>query len=468
MEKTLDIEIHWLPQPKQLQLLEAAGLGACVLGTGGPVPPVATIIGYGGAAYGGKTDADLGLAAAAAFAYPGCNIAFFRRTFPELNAIGGAIKRSQELFTGFATYNKSEHTWYFPSGSRLQFCFADGEQEVLKFKSAQFDILIIDEATTFTWYMVDFLMTRNRATVDNITPFTVMTTNPGDVGHAWYLQLFDTVKGQGEHNQVKLVENPNGKQVNTYFIPAFIDDNLIGLERDPLYAARLEASDPELARAYLKGDWTVFAGQAFTQWRYEKHTCEYMELPDDWPTWRSMDYGFDHPFYVHWWKKDPGNGRHYIIREITGRQMTDPMIIDAIKTATLPRERIPFTYASPDMWAAQRQAQDVTTAAQNFIAKGIVVVKADDERVNGKRKFNNLLADLPDGRPGLQIFNTCAGIIKVMPSLVRDPKNPEDVKKVDGDDPYDSARYGLTNTEIQQQRQHKPQPAPIRNLFNGR
>lgn len=467
MPKTLELEVMWYPQPKQLQLIEACGLVDCLLGIGGPKEPVSKLIGYGGAAYGGKTDADLGVATLAAFAFPGCNIGFFRRTFPELNNVGGAIKRSQELLTGVADYNIGEHLWRFPNGSMLQFCFAQNEADVLKYKSSQFDILIIDEATTFTWFMVDYLMTRNRATIDGIWPFCVMTTNPGDVGHSWYMQLFDTVKAHGQHNQVKQVENQNGKRVEVYFIPAFIDDNEIGLRRDPEYGARLAASDPETARALLLGDWTVFAGQAFPQWRYDKHVCDWFDIPRDWQRWRSMDYGWDHPYVNYWHTINPENNRRYTYREISGDHMHDIAIAGAIKTATLPDERILFTFASPDMWRAQRADGIVTTAPDTFQKQGIVLTKADDNRVNGKRKMNLALANLPDGEPGWQVFRECTLLIAVMPTLVRSKTNPEDVEKIDGDDPYDAARYGFTNWIEPRKTQTQTRPAPAMEIFTN-
>ena len=42
-----------------------------------------------------------------------------------------------------------------------------------------------------------------------------------------------------------------------------------------------------------------------------------------------------------------------------------------------------------------------------------------------------------------QVGTNCERLIASVPSLVRDDKHVEDVKKVDGDDPADSARYGM-------------------------
>ena len=41
------------------------------------------------------------------------------------------------------------------------------------------------------------------------------------------------------------------------------------------------------------------------------------------------------------------------------------------------------------------------------------------------------------------IAENCARLIECLPTLTRDPANVEDMLKCDGDDPADSARYGL-------------------------
>jgi hypothetical protein len=43
------------------------------------------------------------------------------------------------------------------------------------------------------------------------------------------------------------------------------------------------------------------------------------------------------------------------------------------------------------------------------------------------------------------ITEDCAKLIECLPLLVRDDRRPEDIRKVDGDDPADSARYGLVS-----------------------
>jgi hypothetical protein len=451
MGRSKDVTIEWEPQPKQAELLKACGLLDVVENGGLPTPAVADLIGYGGAAFGGKSDGLIAIALIACLAYSGLNVGYFRREFPDLEGSGGAISRSLEIFGDVATYNKTQHVWTFVNGSALHFCHCKSEKDAYGYKSQSWDILLIDEATSFTWFIVDYLLTRNRATGETgCKPFAAMATNPGDIGHSWYMNSFDILKGQGEHCQIKMVKNPNDKAESIFFIPAFIEDNQIGVARDPGYEDRLMKRDPIIGRALRVGDWTVFEGQAFPQWRYDRHTEDYPEegYPLEWPHWRSLDYGFNHPMACYWWTKNPLNTRNFVYREIVQSGLTDPMMAEMIKEATLPGERILHTYASPDMWKAAHQGNQTTTSIDEFTRRGIILTPADNDRINGKHKLDGLLADLADGQPGMIVTRNCTELIRVVPTLIRDRLRPEDVKKMDGDDPYDGWRYGATKTGV--------------------
>lgn len=55
----------------------------------------------------------------------------------------------------------------------------------------------------------------------------------------------------------------------------------------------LEGLPDDLRRAYLDGDWDVFVGQYFTEFRRELHVCEPFEIPAHWSRFRALDYGLD-------------------------------------------------------------------------------------------------------------------------------------------------------------------------------
>lgn len=458
----MNIVYPWYPQPRQMDALEVMGLSPILSGEPA-ASPMARLIGYGGAAFGGKTDLDLGAAGLAAMAFPGAKIGFFRRTYPELEGADGAIERSMEMFTDLGTYNHGSHTWTFFTGSGLYFRHCQNENDRYQYQSQAWDILIIDEATHFTWAIIDYLITRNRPTGDipGLVPFTLATTNPGNVGHGWYLRVFDPQGIDGPHETVKRRLTPNDTYEHTVFVPAFLEDNPIGLERDPEYPNRLEARDPEVARALRFGDWSVFEGQAFPQWSRERHVIHPFMIPETWARWRSVDYGLVHPMCALWFAEEPDTGRLYVYRELHQSNLTDTQQARRILSLTPPEERIWFTYASPDMWSKKTVQDIITTSADEYMGEGVALTRADNDRLSGKRKIDRLLANGPDGKPMLQIFSTCTALIGTMPLLVRDEKRPEDVMKMDGDDAYDSLRYGLTSVAGKKRKKKKQQKAPI-------
>jgi hypothetical protein len=184
-------------------LLDLCGLGEALYGK--QVHPAVTgLIGYGGAAGGGKTEGMIGAALVALHQVPGVKIGYFRRKFTELEGSDGPIERSQILFPDIGgKYNKSSHVWRFGDQKgedwnegkvgALRFCHCQYESDVINYQSAAFDILMIDEATHFTWGIIRYLLTRNRISRHSKLPkpFAIMSTNPGGVGHSWYKKVFD-------------------------------------------------------------------------------------------------------------------------------------------------------------------------------------------------------------------------------------------------------------------------------------
>jgi len=126
-------------------------------------------------------------------------------------------------------------------------------------------------------------------------------------------------------------------------------------------------------------------------------------------------------------------------------KLTDKRQAILVKQSTPPEEEIPFTYAGHDMWSQKNVNDIVTTSADQYKDEGVPLTRADIDRKNGKRKIDRLLVDLPDGKPAIQIFEPYYDLFNCMSTLVRSKGDPDDVEKVDGDDPYDMLRYLLTN-----------------------
>lgn len=464
---------RWKPQPKQAEVLQVAGVDGAYTSPAGIIRPAAAkLVGYGGAAGGGKSDALLGIALGLAQLAPGITIGFFRRKYVELEGARGAVSRSRELFSGLGIYNQALHVWRLNNGTRLHFCHANNPGDVFNYQSQQFDVLLFDEATHFTWDMVDYLLTRLRLTTDKLPrAFAVFATNPGNVGHAWYKALFVDSQQPGQVVRAKLPGDGTGWE-DVVFIPARLADNQILEQRDPEYRALLEARDADTRRALLDGDWDVFAGQAFRDWRRDRHVVDPFEIPTHWPKWRAVDWGYRNPFCCLWLARDPDSGRVIVYRELYRTDLTDRQQARLIRELTPPDEAVALTYADPSMWAKKTYEYTVLSTADEYAAEGVILSRADNDRVSGKRKLDRLLQDLPDGRPGLAVFPNCANLIRTIPGLVYDQRQVEDVDSEGEDHAYDGLRYGLTNVRMapapktnSKDTQYK---SPIARAFGGR
>jgi hypothetical protein len=275
-----------------------------------------------------------------------------------------------------------------------------------------------------------------------------MTTNPGNIGHGWYMQTFglENFKQWNEREEPLSIKNMNGKFVDAYFIPAFMKDNPIGVSRDPEYEERLKQRDPDLAAALIEGDWSVFSGQAFRQFDPMIHTCDPFELPKHFPRWRAVDWGSAEPFCCLWFARDPDIGRLYVYREVYMAGMTDAQQAELIVGNSPWDENVSITFGDPrSFWVAKNRYGVTYTSADEYTEHGVLLWEADNDRINGKKKVDQVLSLLPDGKPGLVMFRNCANLIRTLPKLSRSRSNPEDVDTDQEDHPYDTLRYGLTN-----------------------
>jgi len=240
--------------------------------------------------------------------------------------------------------------------------------------------------------------------------------------------------------------NPNGVLETTVFLPAFLEDNQIGVAKDPDYEARLLRRDPALAEALRYGNWSVFSGQAFREWVKERHTCKPFAVPEHWTRWRGVDWGYAAPWAVYWFAKNPDTRRVYVTREIYLAGITDPAQARMIRDKSEPGITYTFTFADPSMWAKDSSRDEVITTTDTYTRNGVILTKADNDHRSKMAKLHAILKDLPDGLPGLQVFEgMCPNLVRTIPALMTDPMHPEDLVDGQEDHAFDALTYGLTN-----------------------
>lgn len=400
---------------------------------------------YGGARGGGKSKGLQLIMLLRRFRYPGSHGAIFRRTYPELE--GNHIRPIFEAFPQLREYwNESKKLLTLPNGSTLQFCHCANEADVSLYQGREFHDLAVDEAGQWTEAMFRTLQGSNRSSKTGINPRTILTGNPGGVGHGWLKRLF-IEKRFNEREDAK----------DYAFIQALVNDNSALLENDPQYIKRLNAEPNEaLRKAFLYGDWDIFAGQFFQEINREVHFIKPFDIPPHWNRFGAYDFGFNHPASFGWYATDE-DGNTYKYRELVKAQMRVDQFAKKINEFKDTSLLYPIM-AGHDCWTKKNVLKDEarpSTVAEEFLEHGINLKRAVIDRIQGAAHLRSYLAwnNLPSGRtkPRFFIFNTCPVTFDTLTRMIHDPDNVEDVLKVDatdgdplsGDDAYDETRYAI-------------------------
>ena len=375
---------------------------------------------FGGAAGGGKSYGQLVDALLYALKYPKSKQIIFRRTFPDLEK--SLIRVSLEFYPReAASYNSSKHIWTFKNGSIIDFGYIDSENDVYQYQSAEYDVIRFDELTHFTEYMYTYMISRCRGA--NPYPKHIKSsTNPGGVGHSWVKARFIDI---GEPNKIHEITLENGKKSTVIFIPSLVQDNMFLLDNDPDYVSRLELLPEKEKQALLYGDWDIFDVQFFTEFDRKIHVITPFEIPKDWRIYRTRDYGLD--MCATYWIAMDYQMNVYVYKEL---YESDLIVSEAArKINEMTDEKIQIDYAPPDLW--NRNKDTGKSTADIFAENKQYLTKADNNRITGWLAVHEWLKPYTDEQgqlnSKLKIFSNCVNLIRTLPAVQHDEKNPNDV-----------------------------------------
>jgi len=328
----------------------------------------------------------------------------------------------------------------FPgTGSKIIVANFQNESDIDKYLGLEYDEILIEEATQLSEIKITQIRGSLRTSRPDWRPRIYYTTNPGGVGHQWFVKKFVKPWRRGEEGI-------------TRFFPASYKDNPF---LDESYIRYLEGLTGVLGRMWRDGDWDVGAGQFFTNWDYKKHVLRPFDIPQHWPVWASFDYGFSHPTAVCWHAAN-GNIIYTVAEHVAPRWLV-PQHAARIKeisseTSYLrrPVAQLRAIVAGHDAFANRGDKQG-KTIAQQYAEEGLTLTKANVNRIGGAAEMLARLGNTEAGiEPTWYIFDTCTRLIETIPAMLSDPNRAEDVLKQDadiegegGDDAYDSARYGI-------------------------
>lgn len=375
-------------------------------------------IGYGGARGGGKSWAMRRKFIMLAMRYDNLRLLLLRRTLPELRE-NHVLPMQQELYE-FAQYKEHEKAFIFPNGSRIKLGYCEHEADVFQYQGQEYDVIGLEEATHFTESQKDFLITCNRNTRTDFKPRMYYTSNPGNIGHIWFKRLFID-------REYKAKE----KAEDYIFIPAKVYDNKILMKNNPEYVEALENLPDQLRKAFLDGNWDAFEGQYFNEFNRQLHVIEPFVIPSHWRRYITLDYGLD--MLACLWIAIDEQGNAYVYKELYESNLIISEAAKRIKEVNGVDE-IYKKYAPPDLW--NRRQETGKSAADIYKENGVVLTKTSNDRVQGWYNVKEWLKPYKtkDEQTGeeittssLKIFKNCINLIRTLPQLQHDEKNPNDV-----------------------------------------
>jgi hypothetical protein len=318
-----------------------------------------------------------------------------------------------------------------------------------KYMSSEFAIAAVDELTKNEMSVFTILRGSMRWPGIPDTKF-LGATNPGGIGHLWVKSLW-----------IDGIFPPElqDRAAEFGYIKALPTDNP---HNDPSYIEELKALPEKMQRAWLQGDWDVFEGQVFEEWRAEVggepcHVLPEFKAPPSWSWAGGLDFG--HRAYGYLAIGAIGSDEIVIVDEFAFKEMHAK---EAGEEAALKLERYPgLDYIAADEEMFYQTGHGPTKAEQfqaglneilgAYAPQVIKVTHGRGSRGARLELFHHYLAwkTDEDGKippwwaPKLRFHERCKYAISTIPSLPYDQRKIEDVDTHSEDHAYDGVGYLL-------------------------
>lgn len=417
---------------------------------------------FGGARGGGKSWAVRDKAKRLAMRYPGIKLLIVRKSYPELE--NNHIEPMRlSIDPEIARYNRSNRMFTWCNGSTIKFGYCASDGDLDQYQGAEYDVIFLDEASQLREMWIRKITACLRG-VNAFPKRIYYTCNPGGASHDYLKRLF--IKKEYEPG-----ENPEDYE----FIQSLVTDNKALMKSQPDYVRQLEALPPKLRKAWLEGDWDVYEGQFFEDFRttpdaklcadagitpeeaVEQRRFTHVIRPFDldkgdrkgWRICRSYDFGYNKPFSLGYWAVDY-DGVLYRILEIygwngqpnEGIKWTPDEQFQRIREFEnehpwLKGRKIYDSVADPACWDSSRGESVADTAAKY----GIYFTPGDNARIPGWMQVHYRLQFDENGYPRMYIFDNCKAFIRTMPLMMYSETRPEDLDTKLEDHCPDEVRY---------------------------
>jgi PBSX family phage terminase large subunit len=321
-----------------------------------------------------------------------------------------------------------DQEYRYASGAIVAVCGLDDPEKI---KSTEFDMIYVQEATELEQLDWELLVSRLRNGVLSYQQL-MGDCNPTYPQH-WLRVRCDS-------GECRLLES---RHEDNPMLWTEGDWTEFGRE----YLRTLDSLSGYQHRRLRLGEWCAAEGMYFSEWDPRVHVCEAFEIPEEWPRWVAVDYGFAAPFCALWFSRCPETRRIYVYREVYAAGLRDEQQAEVILERS-EGEEIAQVVLDPAMFNL-RTEQRRPSIATVYASRGLgPLVAGMNSRKQGWAIVRRALAH-DGGESRLQVMaGRAPNLTRSLPALVMDPLDPEDVADVLGgrkveDHAPDAFRYGL-------------------------
>lgn len=407
---------------------------------------------YGGAAGGGKTLALIMLAIRCCVRWPGFRVLFLRETYDELDeSVFPELVKIEYAEAAGGHWNAGRKQLDFPGGSAIRFRYMGQLKHITRRRGGSYQLICLDERTQLPVGTGDGLRDRLRSATGIPVVGLRSTGNPGGRAHSEIKKDYILASDYGA-NVIDVQVAGTAVSFQRRYIPAKATDN--PYLNDEYYETVLGGiADPVLRRAMQDGDWDVFVGQFFGEWRHERHVVpRTVGLARSWPRIEGIDYGRRAPYCMLRAARD-GDGRVWVFAELYEAGVGEKEQARQIKESERASGDLDVKRAGdPSMWNKTSDAPDI---ASTYKAEGVPMTKAENDRLTGWARVHEFLeeGDAPcpyhaamgwASCPMLHVLEgTAPNLTRTLPDLPFDRNKVEDLDTESEDHAADALRYLL-------------------------
>lgn len=389
-----------------------------------------------------------------------------RRT---LTRLGETIERAHRMFPMIdpdVDWNEKKSMFTFSSGYKYQFGHCKDRNDYTNYLGQQYSHISFDELVEFNKKQYDFICSRNRSG-DPVMRLMLkkrsmsnpkMADNKGEQidldDPGWVKRYFVDPAPEGNKILRKRIVLKSGEVVHTrrLYLPATLYDNP---DKDFIrqYEIELRSKPKHIQDCYLFGRWDSVIGSFFEDaWNPDIHRCRPFKIPQHWPIFRALDWGYVSHGCVGYYAVDPNLDTVYKFWDCVFQRKGVP---DFVRNIIKPFEEAnklwsPFSgsliYGPADTQIWEEKGDTALSKYQQFVQNGVDWCYADkrSREDNAQRVYERLVAHENFSRPPkLIIFENCKSTLQVLPAMQTSSLNPTEPAKGGFDHPYDETSYAM-------------------------